>query len=90
MAVCDTTIPDMMKAVRCHAAMDYRVEHLPVPTNLEPKQLLIKVLRCGICAGDSKCWRGAPRFWGNENMPRYVRTPVTPGTPYSQKFESFN
>ena len=27
-------------------------------------EVLVKVLSVGICAGDAKCYAGAPYFWG--------------------------
>ncbi len=27
-------------------------------------ELLVKVLAVGICAGDAKCFAGAPYYWG--------------------------
>ncbi len=40
------------------------MEERPVPVP-GPDEVLVKVEAVGICAGDSKCWAGAPRFWGN-------------------------
>lgn len=40
------------------------MESLPVPKQLESGEVLIKVLAAGICAGDAKCYAGAPLFWG--------------------------
>jgi hypothetical protein len=42
---------------------DYRIEEKAVPVPGD-NELLVKVEAVGICAGDSKCWAGAPRFWG--------------------------
>ena len=44
-------------------AEDYRMEQKAVPT---PGfgEVLVKVEAVGICAGDSKCFDGASRFWG--------------------------
>lgn len=74
----DTTIPERMRAAQCHGVEDYRLEEICVP-KVRDKELLVKVERCGLCAGDAKCYRGAARFWGNNSMPRYVETPVVPG-----------
>lgn len=82
MTILDTTIPDIMTAIRCHGIRDYRVETLPTlpPTGLQPGQLLIRVSRCGICAGDAKCYTGAPMFWGDDSGRKaFVQTPVIPG-----------
>ena len=44
-------------------AGDYRVEERPVP-EIGDGEVLVKVLAVGICAGDAKCFAGAPYFWG--------------------------
>jgi 2-desacetyl-2-hydroxyethyl bacteriochlorophyllide A dehydrogenase len=72
------TPPATMKAVMCHNPGDYRLEEVPVPTP-GPNQALVKVERCGICAGDIKTFHGAPSFWGDQEQPRYVKPPMIPG-----------
>ncbi|XP_064394704.1 erythritol/L-threitol dehydrogenase-like [Halichondria panicea] len=67
-----------MECVMCHAPGDYRVEEVGVP-EVGEGELLVKVLAVGICAGDAKCFAGAPYFWGDEVHPRYVEPPVIPG-----------
>ncbi len=42
---------------------DYRVEEVGVP-EVGEGELLVKVLAVGICAGDAKCFAGAPYYWG--------------------------
>ena len=42
---------------------DYRVEERPIP-ELSEGDVLVKILAVGICAGDAKCFAGAPYFWG--------------------------
>ena len=42
---------------------DYRVETRPLP-EIRDEEVLVKVLAVGICAGDAKCYAGAPYFWG--------------------------
>ena len=42
---------------------DYRVEERPIP-EIGEEEVLVKVLAVGICAGDAKCFAGAPYFWG--------------------------
>ena len=42
---------------------DYRLESRPVP-EVGEGEVLVRVLAVGICAGDSKCFAGAPYFWG--------------------------
>ena len=56
-----------------HISEDYRMEERPVPVP-GPGEVLVKVEAVGICAGDSKCWAGAARFWGkfillSQNVP---------------------
>ena len=62
------TLPDAadtnMLAVVCHGPRDYRLERVARP-QAGPRELVIRVASCGICAGDCKCWAGAPRFWGD-------------------------
>jgi threonine dehydrogenase-like Zn-dependent dehydrogenase len=67
-----------MQAVVCHGPRDYRLEEVnrPVPGYGE---VLVKVEAVGICASDLKCYQGASKFWGDENRPAYVETPVIPG-----------
>jgi len=72
------TLPRTMRAVRCVAPEDYRLEEQPVPTP-GPGEVLIKLDACGICASDVKCFIGAPLFWGDAHRPAYVQAPVTPG-----------
>lgn len=81
MATVDTAIPNEMQAVQCNGIRDYRVHTLPTRPNgsLGQHELLVKVTRCGLCAGDAKCYTGAPMFWGDADRPAYVETPVTPG-----------
>ena len=42
---------------------EYRFEKVPIPEP-GPKEILVKVLAVGICAGDGKVLDGAERFWG--------------------------
>ena len=42
---------------------EYRYEKVPIPEP-GPKEILVKVLAVGICAGDGKVLDGAERFWG--------------------------
>ena len=39
------------------------MESRPVP-EVGEGEVLVKVLSVGICAGDAKCFAGAPYFWG--------------------------
>ncbi|HEX2529017.1 MAG TPA: alcohol dehydrogenase catalytic domain-containing protein [Geminicoccus sp.] len=65
-----------MTAIVCHAPKDYRVEQVARPT-AGPRELVIRIGACGICASDCKCWSGAPMFW--EGKQPYVKPPVIPG-----------
>jgi threonine dehydrogenase-like Zn-dependent dehydrogenase len=67
-----------MRAVRCHAPEDYRLEEVPVPVP-GPEEVLVRVDACGICASDMKCFSGAPLFWGDADRKPYVQPPVTAG-----------
>jgi threonine dehydrogenase-like Zn-dependent dehydrogenase len=67
-----------MTAVVCYAPKDYRLEEVPVP-KIGRDEVLVKIGACGICASDVKCYHGAPRIWGDEKQPRFVKPPVVPG-----------
>ena len=64
-----------MTAVVCHGPEDYRVEQVERPV-AGPRELVIKVTACGICASDCKCFTGAKMFWGGDP---WVKVPVVPG-----------
>ena len=69
-----------MTAIVCHAPKDYRVEKIARPV-AGPRELVIRIGACGICASDCKCWTGAKMFWGGENVPSWVKAPGRfPGT----------
>lgn len=67
-----------MKAVVAYGKNDYRLDMVDVPI-AEKGEIILKVEACGICAGDAKAWKGAPRFWGNDVFDAYVEPPATPG-----------
>ncbi len=67
-----------MTAIVCHGPEDYRVEEVARPT-AGPRELVIRIGACGICASDCKCWSGAKMFWGGEGKPSWVKAPVIPG-----------
>lgn len=71
-----------MKAVKAYAPKEYRLEDVPVP-RLAPGEVLMKVAACGICGSDIHCFHGAPSYWGNDSMPRWVKPPFTPGHEFS-------
>ncbi len=64
-----------MTAIVCHGPEDYRVEDVARPV-AGPRELVIKITACGICASDCKCWSGAKMFWGGNP---WVKAPVIPG-----------
>lgn len=66
----------MMTAIVCHGPKDYRVEEVARPV-AGPRELVIRIGACGICASDCKCWQGAQMFWGGPDP--YVKAPVIPG-----------
>ena len=72
------TLPKTMRAIRCYAPQDYRLEETLVPTPAAG-EVVIKLDACGICASDIKCYLGAPLFWGDENRKAYIQAPVTAG-----------
>eukprot|EP01084_Bolivina_argentea_P100377 180240_1 len=71
---------EFMDSVVCHGAQDYRYEKKKIPLDLQPDELLINVTRVGICAGDTKCYLGAPLFWApNEFGEPYCQEGVIAG-----------
>eukprot|EP01120_Amphizonella_sp_Union-15-10_P017246 TRINITY_DN952_c0_g1_i1.p1 TRINITY_DN952_c0_g1~~TRINITY_DN952_c0_g1_i1.p1 ORF type:complete len:363 (-),score=67.14 TRINITY_DN952_c0_g1_i1:86-1174(-) len=73
-----SSLPQKMKALVCYGPGDYRLEEKEVPKP-GPGEILVKVTACGICAGDAKCFTGAPMFWGVDNKGGYCQPPVVPG-----------
>jgi len=71
-------LPKHMRSVMCYGPYDYRLEEIPVP-RVQPGEVLVRVLGAGICAGDVKCYSGAPLFWGDGVRQGYCQPPVTPG-----------
>ena len=67
---------DRMTAVVCHAPKDYRVEKIARPRPA-PREMVIRIGACGICASDCKCWSGAKMFW--TGVDPWVKAPVVPG-----------
>ncbi|HEX6794536.1 MAG TPA: alcohol dehydrogenase catalytic domain-containing protein [Casimicrobiaceae bacterium] len=67
-----------MTAIVCHAPKDYRVEKIPHP-RAGPREMVIRIGACGICASDCKCWSGAKMFWGGNGAASWVKAPVVPG-----------
>jgi threonine dehydrogenase-like Zn-dependent dehydrogenase len=72
-------LPQTMQAVMAYAPRDYRFETVPVP-RAGADDIIIEVEACGICAGDSKAYDGAPSFWGDgKDQPAYIKAPMIPG-----------
>jgi erythritol/L-threitol dehydrogenase len=67
-----------MQAVICYGPKDYRLETVERP-KAGPRELIIGIAACGICASDCKCYSGAKMFWGGDGQPAYVQPPVIPG-----------
>lgn len=72
------TLPKSMRAVRCHAPYDYKLDEVAVPTPAAG-EVLIRLDACGVCASDIKCYLGAPLFWGDAHRKGYVQAPVIAG-----------
>jgi erythritol/L-threitol dehydrogenase len=73
-----------MTAVVCHGPKDYRVEQIARPV-AGPREMVIRIGACGICASDCKCWSGAKLFWGEDP---WVKAPVVPGHEFFGSVES--
>ena len=71
-------LPERMRSVLCYGPRDYRLEEIATP-QVGPGEVLVRVLGAGICAGDVKCYAGAPLFWGDEYRAGYCQPPITPG-----------
>ncbi len=71
-------IPKTMSAIVNHAPYDYRFEQIQTPV-IDEDEVLIKVLSCGICAGDLKSFHGSSMIWGGGIFPKWQQAPVIPG-----------
>jgi len=71
-----TNLPTEMTAVVCRGPHDYAAERLARPV-AGPNEIVIRIVSCGICASDVKCWGGASTYWGGETP--WVKAPVIPG-----------
>ena len=69
------TTTTSMTAIVCHGPKDYRVQQIDRP-RAGPREMVIRIAACGICASDCKCWSGAKMFWGANP---WVKAPVVPG-----------
>lgn len=65
-----------MNAVLCYAPNDYRLEEDVTIPKAGPLEVVVRVTACGVCAGDAKCFHGAPLFWKD---PQWCQPPITPG-----------
>ena len=74
----NTPLPKTMQAVVCYGPGDYRLREWDVPQP-GPEEVVVRVKAAGICAGDTKCYQGAPMFWGDEHRNGYCQPPVIPG-----------
>ncbi len=75
-------LPETMMAVRAHGPRDYRVEEVQVPAP-GPREVLIEVEACGICASDMKCYTGGELFWGVNGVGGAVEAPCVAGHEYA-------
>lgn len=69
---------EKMKALVSYNPYDYRYEEYPKP-EIGEEDILIKVLGCGICAGDIKAYHGGIRIWGTSEKDRYIEAPCIGG-----------
>lgn len=67
-----------MKALRVYAPYDQKIDEVPIP-QIGDGEVLIKVLGCGICAGDVKTYHGGQRVWGKEPGQAYIDVPCIGG-----------
>ena len=72
-------IPETMKAVICYGPLDYRYEENVKVPEITEDDVLVKILACGICAGDIKSYHGAAMFWGGGVLPPWNDAPCVPG-----------
>jgi threonine dehydrogenase-like Zn-dependent dehydrogenase len=67
-----------MTAVVEYGPSQLKLETIPIPT-AATNELIIEVEACGVCTSDVKAWHGAPRYWGGNGQPKWIREPVVPG-----------
>ncbi len=78
MAATGPDLPRTMKAVVTHGRHDYRLEEVETP-EAGPGEVVVRIQGAGVCASDSKCYEGAPMFWGDETRKPYIELPCVPG-----------
>lgn len=69
---------EMMKALVSYAPYDNRYEEYEKPVAGDG-EIILKVLGCGICAGDVKAYHGGIRIWGTSQENRYIEAPCIGG-----------
>ena len=67
-----------MTAVIEYGPNQLKLESVPIPT-AGAKEVVIEIEACGVCTSDVKAWHGAPRYWGGNGQPKWIREPVIPG-----------
>ena len=73
-----SALPEKMRAIVAYAPGDYRFETVETPRAGEG-EIILKIEACGVCAGDTKAYGGAPSFWGGDGNPPYIKAPMIPG-----------
>ena len=68
-----------MKALRMYAPYDFRYEDVPTPQITDDHEIIVRVERAGICAGDVKTLHGGIRIWGTSLENRYIQAPCIGG-----------
>jgi len=69
---------EKMKALVAYAPYDYRYEDTD-RSEAGSGEIILKILACGICAGDVKAFHGGIRIWGTSPENRYIEAPVIGG-----------
>jgi L-iditol 2-dehydrogenase len=72
------SLPKTMKALRVYAPHDQKIDEVPIP-KIGEGEVLIKVLGCGVCAGDIKTYHGGLRVWGKSPGKAYIEVPCIGG-----------
>jgi erythritol/L-threitol dehydrogenase len=55
-----------------------KLESVPIPA-AGPNEVVIEIEACSVCTSDVKAWYGAPRYWGGNGQPKWIREPGVPG-----------
>lgn len=71
-------LPKKMKALVAYGPENFKVEEVDTP-RAGDGDMIIKIEACGVCAGDTKNFHGAERFWGGPTMTAYNDPPMIPG-----------